>query len=141
MVQAVYEYDGEEFTGDKGKILVNNIPLMWSISERVLNFSINLDGSGKLTFEVSGIEDMQYKLTTFTDAVGPQSIVWEKPFLETAAGIASVAAILAVIAAWTIFFYLREKSNCYFDFLLHDLNNVWKHQIVDDFKKSLQRWV
>jgi hypothetical protein len=106
--KAVYEYDNEEFTGDKGEIFVNNIPLLWSSFDRVWKYSTKLDDNGKLTFEVSGVEDRQYKLTKFIDAAGPQSITWEKPFLETPVGIASIAAVLAIIVAGVIFF-LRKR--------------------------------
>jgi len=112
--KAVYEYDGREFagelTGDGGmnKIFVNGIPMTWSSFDKVWKYSTKLDDNGKLTFEVTSVEDMQYKLTTFIDVAGPQSITWEKPFLETPVGIASIAAVLAIIAAGVIFF-LRKR--------------------------------
>jgi endonuclease YncB( thermonuclease family) len=112
--KAVYEYDNEEFTGEPtadygmNKIFVNGIPLVWSSFDKSWKYSTKLDDNGKLTFEVTGVEDMQYKLTTFIDAAGPQSITWEKPFLETPGGIASIAAVLAIIAAGVIFF-LRKR--------------------------------
>jgi len=112
--KAVYEYNGEEFTGEltgdggMNKIFVNGVPLIWSSFDKVWKFSTKLDDNGKLTFEVTGVEDMQYKLTTFIDAAGAQSITWEKPFFGTPAGIASVVTILVIIAACTMFF-LRKR--------------------------------
>ena len=112
--KAVYEYDNSSFTGEPtadggvNKMFVNGIPLVWSSFDKVWKYSTKLDDNGKLTFEVTGVEDMQYKLTKFIDAAGPQSITWEKPFLETPVGIASVVAALAVIVAGVIF-YLRKR--------------------------------
>jgi hypothetical protein len=112
--KAVYEYDNSSFAGEPliygyvNKIFVNNMPLTWSSFDRVWKYSTKLDDNGKLTFEVTGIEDMQYKLAKFIDAAGPQSITWEKPFLETPVGIASVITVLAVIVAGTIF-VLRKR--------------------------------
>ncbi len=112
--KAVYEYDNEEFTGEPtadggmNKIFANGVPLQWSSFDKVWKYSTKLDDNGKLTFEVTGVEDMQYKLTKFVDAAGPQSITWEKPFLETPVGIASVIAVLAVILAGAIF-VLRKR--------------------------------
>jgi micrococcal nuclease len=113
--RAVYEYDNSRFTGepliygDINKIFVNGIPLVWSSKDKEWKHSTKLDENGKLTFEVTGVEDMRYKLTKFVDAVGPQSITWEKPFLETPVGIASVVAVLAVIIAGVMFF-LRKRA-------------------------------
>lgn len=107
--KAAYEYDGEEFSADKGQVFVNNTPMVWSESDRTWRYNAKLDVADELTFEVSGIEDTQYKLTTFIDAVGPQTITWEKPFLETPAGIASIAAVLAVVAAMTLFFLMEKR--------------------------------
>jgi hypothetical protein len=90
------------------KIFVNNMPLTWFSFDKVWKYSTKLDDSGKLTFEVTGIEDMRYKLTKFIDAAGPQSITWEKPFLETPFGMVSVAAVLTIIVAGMIFF-LRKR--------------------------------
>ena len=112
--KAVYEYDYSSFTGepttngDMNKITVNGIPLVWSSYDKEWKYSTKLDENGKLTFEVTGVEDMQYKLTKFVDDAGPQSITWEKPFLETPVGITSVVAVLAVIVAGAIFF-LRKR--------------------------------
>jgi hypothetical protein len=87
---------------------VNGVPLVWSSFDKVWKYSNKLDDNGRLTFEVSGVEDMQYKLTKFVDAAGPQSITWEKPFLETPVGIALILAALVVVAAGSIFF-LRKR--------------------------------
>lgn len=112
--KAIYEYDSKEFTGEPtadggmNKIWVNGIPMIWSSFDKVWKYSTKLDDNGKLTFEVTGVEDMQYKLTKFIDAAGPQSITWEKPFLETTVGIVSIAAVLAIIVAGVIFF-LRKR--------------------------------
>jgi hypothetical protein len=107
--KAVYEYDYFSFTGEPtadggvNKIFVNGIPLVWSSYDKLWRYSTKLDDDGKLTFRVTGVEDMQCKLTQFVDAAGPQSITWEKPFLETIVGIASVVAVLAVIVACAVF--------------------------------------
>jgi hypothetical protein len=107
--KAVYEYDNSSFTGEPtanggiNKIFVNGIPLIWSSFDKVWKYSTKLDDNGKLTFEVTGVEDMQYKLTKFVDATGPQSITWEKPFLETTVGIVSVAAVMAMVVAASIY--------------------------------------
>jgi hypothetical protein len=109
--KAVYESSGEEFTGEVtsdggiNKIFANGIPMTWSSFDRVWKYSTKLDDNGKLTFEVTGVEDTQYKLTKFVDAAGSQSITWEKPFLETPVGMVSVAAVLAIIIAGVILFH------------------------------------
>jgi micrococcal nuclease len=102
--KAVYEYDNSSFTGepliygDVNKVFVNGVPMSWSSSERMWKYSTKLDDNGKLNF-VTGIEDMRYKLTNFVDVAGPQSITWEKPFLETIVGLASVVIAIGIIVA------------------------------------------
>jgi hypothetical protein len=113
--KAIYEYDSKEFTGEPtadgsmNKIWVNGIPMTWSSFDKVWKYSTKLDDNGKLTFEVTSIEDMRYKLTTFIDAAGSQSITWEKPFLETPVGIASSIAAAAIIIAGLIFFFRKRR--------------------------------
>jgi hypothetical protein len=51
---------------------------------------------------------MQYKLTNFVDAAGPQSITWEKPFLETSVGIVSITVIIVCIVAGVLFFIRKS---------------------------------
>jgi hypothetical protein len=112
--KAVFEYDNSSFTGepliygDINKIFVNGVPLVWSSSDKMWKYSTKLDDNGKLTFEVTGVEDMRYKLTKFIDAAGPQSITWEKPFLETQFGLLSVLAFLVITVGAVIFFTRRR---------------------------------
>ncbi len=112
--KAVYEYDYSNFTGEPtddggmNKITVNGIPMIWSSFDKEWKYSIKLDENGKLTFEVTGVEDMQYKLTKFVDDAGPQSITWEKPFLETPVGIVSIIVTLGLVAAGVLFF-IRKR--------------------------------
>ena len=106
--KAVYEYDNSTFTGDDGVLYVNNLPMVWSSFDKTWKYNIKIDDPGKLVFEVNRVEDKQYGLTKFIDAVGSQSITWEKPFLETPVGIASVFIVLAAIAAGAIL-YLRKR--------------------------------
>ena len=97
--KAVYEFDKEEFTGDKGSIYVDDLPMTWSSLDKAWKYSTKLDAEGMLTFKVSKVEDSKYGLTKFIDAVGPQSITWEKPSQETHVGIANTLAILAIVTA------------------------------------------
>jgi hypothetical protein len=115
--KAIYEYSGEEFSGEPtakyffsvNRMMVNGVPMVWSSSDRVWKYSTKLDDNGKLTFEVTGIEDTQYKLTKFVDAAGPQSITWwQQPFFETPVGIASVVAVLAIIVAGAVLFLWKR---------------------------------
>lgn len=112
--KAVYEYDNSTFSGEPttnggmNKLFVNGVPLQWSSFDKVWKYTTKLDDNGKMTFEVTGVEDMQYKLITFIDTAGPQTITWEKPFFETPIGIVSVAAVLAVFVACAVFF-LRNR--------------------------------
>jgi hypothetical protein len=112
--KAVYEYDYSNFTGEPtddggmNKITVNGIPMIWSYFDKEWKYSAKLDENGKLTFEVTGVEDMQYKLTNFVDDAGPQSITWEKLFLETPVGIVSIVVTLGLVAAGVLFF-IRKR--------------------------------
>ena len=112
--KAVYEYDNSTFTGEPtsdggvNKIFVNGVPLVWSSFDKEWKYSTKLDDNGKLTFEVTGVEDMQYKLTQFVDAAGPQSITWGKPFFETVVGMLSIVALLVVVAA-VVIFVIRKR--------------------------------
>jgi hypothetical protein len=107
--KAIYEYDGKEFTGvpladnSSNKLFVNGVPMIWSSFEKTWKYSTKLDDNGTLTFKVTGIEDISYKLTKYVDAVGLQSITWEKPFIETPLGMLSVVTVLALIIAGVIF--------------------------------------
>jgi hypothetical protein len=77
--KAVYEYDNSSFTGEPtvnggvNKIFVNGIPLIWSSFDKEWKYSTKLDDNGKLTFEVTGVEDLHYKLTKFIDAAGARA--------------------------------------------------------------------
>ncbi len=112
--KAIYEYDGKEFTGEltadgsANKLFVNNVPLVWSNLEKVWKYSTKLDDNGKLTFEVTGVKDVQYKLTKFIDTTGPQYIIWEKPFLETTVGIILAVTVLATIIV-SVMFFIRKR--------------------------------
>jgi endonuclease YncB( thermonuclease family) len=113
--KAVYEYDNSSFAGeamiygDVNRLFVNGVPMVWSSSDKAWTHSAKLDDNGKVTFEVTGVEDMQYKLTKFIDVVGPQSITWwEQPFLETPVGIASMVSVCVLIMAGAIL-VLRKR--------------------------------
>jgi len=106
--KAVYEYDNEEFTGDKGTLYVNHLPMTWSSFDYTWKYSTKLDEPGSLLFEVTDIVDRKYGLTSIIDTIGTQTLVWETPFIETSAGILSIAAALAVVTAGIIF-YLRKR--------------------------------
>jgi hypothetical protein len=66
-------------------------------------YSTKLNDSGTLVFEVTGVEDMRYKLTKLVYAASPLSITWEKPFLETPIGIATFVITLTIVVAGLIF--------------------------------------
>jgi len=106
--KAVYEYDEEEFTGQEGKLYVNNEPLTWSSHDRQWKYGTTLEGPGNIVFEITSVDDNRYSLTIIDDKVGPLTITWERPFWETTVGIISIGGVIVVLVAASTFF-LRKR--------------------------------
>jgi sugar lactone lactonase YvrE len=106
--KAVYEYDGEEFTGEpsedyvQNKLFVNGIPLAWNSIDKMWKNYTMLEDDGILTFEVTGVEDNRFNLSSFIDDVGPQSITWEKPFYMPTFGMVSIATLVIFFLVYTV---------------------------------------
>jgi hypothetical protein len=96
--RAYYEYGDEEFTGDDGILYVNDEVVYWSSVDRAWRYEVKLNEVGTRDFVVTRVADDRYGLTTFVDNFGSLSVRWEKPFIETPLGIASILVILAVVA-------------------------------------------
>jgi len=75
--RAVYEYDNVTFDDSKGTLYVNGTAMAWSSSNNRWEKSFSFDTAGVRTFEISGVSDIQYDLTSINDEAGAQSITWE----------------------------------------------------------------
>jgi streptogramin lyase len=112
--KAVYEYDGEEFTDEpsedsaQNKIYVNGTPLLWNNDDKTWKYYTTLEDEGTLTFEVTGVEDNRFNLSSFIDDVGPQSISWENSIYMPRVGMISIATLVTFLLIYTVL--TRVKS-------------------------------
>jgi hypothetical protein len=84
------------------------MPMVWSASDNVWRYSTKLDKNGTIIFDVTGVEDKQFKLTQLNDITGHQSITWEKASSETSVVIPSVVAVLSVVIVGIIYYYRKR---------------------------------
>ena len=117
-VKAVYEFDNKEFAGEvnsdgvANKVFLNGFPMTWFSSEKVWRCEVASVEGGVLSYSVTGVVDVQHGLTAYYDAVGPQSIMWEKPFLETRLGVATILSVFAVVlVGLTLLVTLHGKTH------------------------------
>jgi hypothetical protein len=75
--KAVYEYDDEVFDGSKGSLEINGESGQWSETNKRWELVYAPDEPTSMTFEVTGIYDETYGLTSLNDIAGKQTIEWK----------------------------------------------------------------
>ena len=75
--KAVYEYDDEVFDGSKGTLEINGESGQWSETNQRWELMYTPDEPTSMTFEVTGIIDETYGLTSLNDIAGKQTIEWK----------------------------------------------------------------
>jgi len=75
--KVVYEYDNQVFDGSKGTLYVNAKPMEWSSSNSRWEKDYTSEKPQTISFEVTGVQDDEYGLTTINNAVGSLSIEWK----------------------------------------------------------------
>jgi len=75
--KAVYEYDNEVFDGSKGTLDINGESGLWSENNQRWELVYAPDEPISMTFEVTGINDELYGLTSLNDIAGKQTIEWK----------------------------------------------------------------
>lgn len=76
--KAVYEYDEEIFDYSKGTLYINDEPAQWSHSNERWEIVITSEEPMYSSYQVTGILDSKYELTTINDVSGIQNIEWER---------------------------------------------------------------
>jgi len=98
--KAVYEYDDEVFDGSKGSLEINGESGQWSETNRRWELVHSPEDPTIMTFEVTGINDETYGLTSLNDIAGKQTIEWKSagipgfPYGAIILGILLSAAVL-----------------------------------------------
>jgi hypothetical protein len=99
--KAVYEYDGEPFNGDDGRLCLGGpdwwVAMDWSATDNRWEYQYTARSPGIETFEVVQVFDDKYGITTLNDQAGPQSISCSEPLITTVGQIALVCAIVAAV--------------------------------------------
>jgi len=76
--KAEYEYDSELFDGSNGILYMNDDAMAWSSTNQRWEMEYSSDSPVTVTFQITGIRDDTFDLTTFNDDVGAQSIEWKQ---------------------------------------------------------------
>ena len=103
--RAVYEYDGETFDGNDGRLYVGGsdwaVAMDWSTTDNRWEYQYTSNFPGIETFEVVQVYDVKYNITTINNQAGPQSISSTQPLIPIVGGITIICSIVAVVALLT----------------------------------------
>jgi hypothetical protein len=73
--QAVYEYSVAQFSGASGKLSLNSAFMNWTTDRWTYDFPYQMTGS-QAVFQVTGVSDTNYGLTTLNPAAGDVVLNW-----------------------------------------------------------------
>lgn len=77
--KVVYEYNIEQFNNSpECSLSVNGELATWSASNQRWEIQVTSSEANVKSFRVTGIQDMKYQLTSFTDAANPVSVEWKQ---------------------------------------------------------------
>jgi len=100
-VKAIYEYDREEYSGEKGSIKINDVTMSWSSANQRWEKEFTSSDPKTVIFEVTSFQDSKYGLTIFHDAVNISSVEWSQAGISgyppTAVFIGLIAAIFLIM--------------------------------------------
>jgi len=104
--KAEYEYDSEIFDGSKGVLYVNGEPLEWSSATSRWEKEYVSDKPQTISFEVTGVQDERYGLSTFDDMVGSLSIQWKQQGIP---GFPHESIILGIMVGILLLWWLKKR--------------------------------
>jgi hypothetical protein len=77
-VTADYEYDGSVFQGAFGTIFMNGSAMTWNPALLRWNHTFSYSTPVGYVFQISGVSDLLYGLTTIREQMSPLAIIWDR---------------------------------------------------------------
>ena len=97
--RAIYEYDGEEFNGFRGRLWVVGSAMHWSENDHRWEQNYTSFSSNQIIFKISAVTDEVYHLKTFVDDAGPQTISWSSNFIISPLGLLIISFTIILFSA------------------------------------------